>query len=540
MMRSSSATSRCSSSDAADEVAVAVGPDREVRAVHRVVALRAGTGRAPRGSRAGRAGSTARSAACAGADRSRSSRRRGRRTRSARTSVGSRVVLDGLHPRLARDVPFEMLGDQLVLGGVERCVERRCRRRCPPLRQSQRTERARGEVAVEPAQPGRGRAPRVAARSRDRRRCSSRPRARVSSSSARDRDGVVDRVATFDEEAGVAVVDQRAQPADRRRHHGRAARGGFERDQAEGLGAGRDEAHVGGPVEVGEVGVGLRRDEPHPVRRRRARRRARGCCASSASPSAPLGPPTTTQRDVGIVELGEDAHREVGSPLSGWMRPTNRSTRPPSRPRRSRALGAVARARTSRGRRRAGRSRCVRDRRRTASTSCVALVRRSRRASGRRTRSRRARRAARSSGIVVDTGVGLDARERVERRDEREVELVLQPVRDRAREPVVRVQHVDWWRRRAAASRDASTNGSTRSISSCFGNRRDRAGLDVHAPGSRARRLDDLGAGPGARRGCRRRTRHRPGRARTRALRRTRSCRRRRPHPAGRAATCAC
>ncbi len=46
-------------------------------------------------------------------------------------------------------------------------------------------------------------------------------------------------------------------------------------------------------------------------------------------------------------------------------------------------------------------------------------------------------------GVVVDAGFGLHPGERVERRDEREVELVLQPVRDRAREPVVAVQHVD-------------------------------------------------------------------------------------------------
>ena len=44
--------------------------------------------------------------------------------------------------------------------------------------------------------------------------------------------------------------------------------------------------------------------------------------------------------------------------------------------------------------------------------------------------------------LVVEADLGLHAVERVERGDEREVELVLQPVADRARHPVVRVQHV--------------------------------------------------------------------------------------------------
>ena len=44
--------------------------------------------------------------------------------------------------------------------------------------------------------------------------------------------------------------------------------------------------------------------------------------------------------------------------------------------------------------------------------------------------------------VVVDPGFGLDPGQRVERRDERQVELVLQPVADRAGDPVVRVQRV--------------------------------------------------------------------------------------------------
>ncbi len=44
--------------------------------------------------------------------------------------------------------------------------------------------------------------------------------------------------------------------------------------------------------------------------------------------------------------------------------------------------------------------------------------------------------------LVVEPDLGAYAVERVERRDERQVELVLQAVADRTRDPVVRVQHV--------------------------------------------------------------------------------------------------
>ena len=44
--------------------------------------------------------------------------------------------------------------------------------------------------------------------------------------------------------------------------------------------------------------------------------------------------------------------------------------------------------------------------------------------------------------VVGETDLGLHPVEGVERGDEREIELVLQPVTDGARHPVVRVQHV--------------------------------------------------------------------------------------------------
>jgi len=45
-------------------------------------------------------------------------------------------------------------------------------------------------------------------------------------------------------------------------------------------------------------------------------------------------------------------------------------------------------------------------------------------------------------GLVIEAGLGLDARERVERRDERAVERVLEPMTHGAGDPVIGVQHV--------------------------------------------------------------------------------------------------
>ena len=284
--------------------------------------------------------------------------------------------------------------------------------------------------------------------------------------------------------------------------------------------------------------MGLGRDEAHLIRRRRARSTsARGLgqlrLAVGAARTA-----DDDERDVGVVELGEDTHRESAGPsAAGCARRT-----------------AARAARRGRARSRApsrspgeniawstpGATISMRSGSASYSVaSCVAFV------LGRREHEVGARdhvvleRGAQLR-IVVDTGIGLDARERVERRYEREVELVLEPVRDA--------------HRRASSSRAARRLVATREqLSRATPRRRDRrgraarasatgatrAGLDVHDAEAG---LDDHDrrVGPGARRGCRRRTRHRPGRATPRALRRRRSCRRRRPHPAARAATCAC
>ena len=71
--------------------------------------------------------------------------------------------------------------------------------------------------------------------------------------------GVGDRVGVVDQVAGVAVVDQRGQPADGRGDDRRPAGGRLQRDQPERLGAAGDDADVGGPVVRRQQLVGLGR-----------------------------------------------------------------------------------------------------------------------------------------------------------------------------------------------------------------------------------------------------------------------------------------
>ena len=86
-----------------------------------------------------------------------------------------------------------------------------------------------------------------------------------SSKTRRTACGVARRRGVFDQEARAPVVDQRRQPPDGRCDDRCAAGGGLEGDQAERLGAAGDEAHVGGPVVRGEELVRLRVDVVDPV-----------------------------------------------------------------------------------------------------------------------------------------------------------------------------------------------------------------------------------------------------------------------------------
>ena len=208
-------------------------------------------------------------------------------------------------------------------------------------------ERARraGEVGVEPAQPGGGEAPRVAARRARRPRRPSPPPPSGSSSSWSIARRVAAGLATLDEQAGHAVVDDVEQPADRAGDDRHAARRGLEGDQPEALAAARHDDDVGGAVVAGR-GCGAaaarrtatRSATPEldgqlaglgpPRRRRRRRWPRRRSPAAASGRRAERG--ERTDGDVGRLQRldppDEQHHRHVG--------------RQPDRPARA---GAVAR-----------------------------------------------------------------------------------------------------------------------------------------------------------------------------------------------------
>ena len=252
----------------------------------------------------------------------------------------------------------------------------------------------------------------------------------------------------------------------------------------------------------------LRRDEPHLVGDaelvdERVRPGELRLAVGAARPA------DDHKRDVGVVERGEAAHREPAVPSAAGCARRTASTRRPSRPSASRAPRRGRPARTSLW---STPGATISMRSGSASYSDASCARSSSvDASIRSAHAIDLVLGARAQlGIVVDAGVGLHARERVERRDERKIELVLQPVRDRAREPVVRVQHVDWRRLDEHARSAASTNGSTRSRSVVLRDRRARAGRRRAARGIRARPSTIVRLLGRARRACRRRTRRRP------------------------------
>ena len=144
---------------------------------------------------------------------------------------------------------------------------------------------------------------------------------------------------------------------------------------------------------------------------------------------------------------------------------------------------------------------------------------------------------ARASGLVVVV-LGLHPGEGVERRHQRQVELVLDARGRPRRQPVVGVDGVG-----GVISREAVEHA----VGELVDERRASRPWRPAPAGRRARgctrkpgsTCDDRRAGRGDQRGCTRRRRRRPGRAPRTARARTRSCRHRRRCPAGRAATCA-
>ena len=260
---------------------------------------------------------------------------------------------------------------------------------------------------------------------------------------------------------------------------GRAARGRFERDQPERLGARRHQARRRrrGSSSARSV-VRLRRHEPHLV--------VDAELVDEPVPHAAqlgfaVGAARTAddhQLTVGIVERGEAAHREVDA----LQRLDAADEQEHAAARRDRG-GARAAARSpgrehrvvDAGRRR---PRCDRGRRRSSVASCArsSSVDASIRSAHATTSCSMRARCSGSSSIPASAltcasvwNVATSGRS----------SRVLEPVRDRARQPVVRVQDVDRWRREQQCASAASTNGSTRSTRSCFGDRLARAGVDV-------------------------------------------------------------
>jgi hypothetical protein len=106
------------------------------------------------------------------------------------------------------------------------------------------------------------------------------------------------------------VVDQRAQAAHRRRHHGGAARGGLEGDQAERLAAAGHEHHVGGAVVGRQHVVGLRRREAHALAHAEIGRQLLDALDLAVAAHA-AGAPHHQQDRGGVVELGQGPHGDV-------------------------------------------------------------------------------------------------------------------------------------------------------------------------------------------------------------------------------------
>ena len=340
-----------------------------------------------------------------------------------------------------------------------RGTPRRARGRAASVTSVAADETPGDEIAVEATESRGGDAPRVLPDRAD----AVAPISAASSgspSSLRDERGVRRRVAIVDEESGLAVVDERPQPADRRprrpafrtrrlrARRDRTTRRATERctrrrrgssRRAASCGCGRHELHVGGDAEL------VREHVRHaPARRRRRDRWGRRPRAAS--------------------RRGRRARRGSGTarptPLSGWMRPDEQQhaaaveTEP--------VLGASSRrpGRTPSGRRRAAPPRCAPAPRRRASRA-DRVRRRWTRASDRSTRSRRARRARARSGSSSMPASALTRASVWNVATIGRSSAVLELVRDRARQPVVGVQHLDRRRRVEHAVVVSSMNAST-------------------------------------------------------------------------------
>ena len=202
------------------------------------------------------------------------------------------------------------------------------------------------------------------------------------------------------------------------------------------------EHDVGGAVVGGEQVVRARARPCGPGRSTPSSATSLSMRSTSAAPSAPLAPPTTTRRASGRRSAAS-ARTATSRPLSGWMRPTKSSTGSVAEVEVvERGAGTVAGPGREEGVVDAGRHEL--DAAPVGAVEALELVGLG--LAGGEDRVGAADHVGLGSHAALGLGVaglGLHAGERVERRHERQVELVLEAVAGDAREPVVGVERVD-------------------------------------------------------------------------------------------------
>ena len=246
-------------------------------------------------------------------------------------------------------------------------------------------------------------------------------------------------LATLDEQSGDAVVDDVEQPADRAGHDGNAARRRFEGDEPEALAATRHDHDVGRAVVAGRAGGVAWARRRRPGRRLRARAARARVAASSAAPSTPLAPPTSTRMASPRCSPAR-ARTATSGPFNGWIRPTNRMIgRSAGRPTAATCAAPIS-----------GGEEGVLDSRRHGLDHAMGIaVEPAELALLLGTADADRITAADHLGLgavaphrLEVAALGLDPGQGVERRDQRDVEAVLEAMAGDAAQPVVAVNHV--------------------------------------------------------------------------------------------------
>ncbi len=146
-------------------------------------------------------------------------------------------------------------------------------------------------------------------------------------SAAQDRVGtrcVARGVSRADEQSGLTVADERPEPPDGRGDDRRRACGGFECDESERLASRRDEAHVSSTVEVSEPVVALWWHELDLIADAQVSRKLLEVGELARAIGSARSPDDEQTRARGTPSAA-NAPIARSMPLSGWMRPTNKS-----------------------------------------------------------------------------------------------------------------------------------------------------------------------------------------------------------------------